>query len=466
MNYTSHYTAFMNKDLFTRAAANSTDLIFVTDHQRKILYVNDNVSLKTGYQKKELLEKKFYNLCPKKCRASCTSKMSKALREAGKWKEEIEIQKKDGATFWAKVTVSAYHNDIKKVAGFVCIVHDLSERRTIARQAWETENILQQIIDSMSDALFVVDASGTILMCNSAHARIVSYTKDKIVGVKPPYPWLQDDEKDKMREALNVLRKENTLNNYPISWRRENGSRLFASLAGSRFGGNTKKDKRYVITVRDVSDVPREGDYRRTNARFEMLMSEIKRKAVVLRVLNEINCFVLRNEHVSKVFKAIVSGVKELVTHDLAGFYIYNEAQQVLMPHTLSKQTSFSRKLAKLPLPLGKGIIGAVAASGKMAWVNNAQMDPRSRYPEGMKPTTEHFIAAPMMGRDRLFGVLVVARNSAPEFVEEEAQLIDLFAHAATVALENARLYSTLDSQQNNGKDSESFKALDKSIVM
>ena len=112
------------------------------------------------------------------------------------------------------------------------------------------------------------------------------------------------------------------------------------------------------------------------------------------------------------------------------------------------------------------GLFGAVAASGKMAWVNNAQMDPRSRYPEGMKPTTEHFIAAPMMGRDRLFGVLVVARNSAPEFVEEEAQLIDLFAHAATVALENARLYSTLDSQQNNGKDSESFKALDKSIVM
>jgi GAF domain-containing protein len=45
-----------------------------------------------------------------------------------------------------------------------------------------------------------------------------------------------------------------------------------------------------------------------------------------------------------------------------------------------------------------------------------------------------------MRRRKTLFGVLVVARNRSPEFTEDEAELIELFANAATVALENERL--------------------------
>ena len=50
-----------------------------------------------------------------------------------------------------------------------------------------------------------------------------------------------------------------------------------------------------------------------------------------------------------------------------------------------------------------------------MVWVNNAQLDPRSRYPEGMRPEREHFIAVPLKGRMSIFGILVVARNRDPD---------------------------------------------------
>ncbi len=176
-------------------------------------------------------------------------------------------------------------------------------------------------------------------------------------------------------------------------------------------------------------------------------MFDVKQKAVRLQTLQETNLLVLKNASASRVFRQITSGISRLVEHDLAGFYAYDAPSGTLMPHTLSKQTPFSRKLAKFPLALGQGIVGQAAVSGKMVCVNNAQLDPRSKYPPRMRPQKEHFIAVPLKGRDSTFGVLVVSRNRDPEFVEEEALVVKSLADAATVALENARLFQCLTSE-------------------
>jgi GAF domain-containing protein len=71
-----------------------------------------------------------------------------------------------------------------------------------------------------------------------------------------------------------------------------------------------------------------------------------------------------------------------------------------------------------------------------MVWVNNAHLDPRSRYPTGSRPGIEHFIAAPLKSKGHIFGILVVARNRDPLFTEEEANVVKSFADAVAVALE------------------------------
>lgn len=243
-----------------------------------------------------------------------------------------------------------------------------------------------------------------------------------------------------MDHALKLLRKDGSLNNFVTAWNRKNGELVTVSLSSSPFPLKSQHARGHVFTARDVTGLAYAEELHRTNERFQMLVTEIQRKAIVLKVLNEIHHLVLKNAGMDKVFSAIVTGVKKIVAHDLAGFYVLDESLNLLAPHIVLQNTPFSRRLARFPLPLGEGIIGRAAVSGKMALVNNAQMDPRSRYPEGMKPSIEHFIAVPMKRRKTLFGVLVVARNRSPEFTEDEAELIELFANAATVALENERL--------------------------
>jgi GAF domain-containing protein len=116
----------------------------------------------------------------------------------------------------------------------------------------------------------------------------------------------------------------------------------------------------------------------------------------------------------------------------------------------LSKQTAFARLIAKFPVRIGQGIVGEAAASGKMMLVNNAHLDPRSKYPDGKKPECEHVVAVPLQGNDSMFGVLVVARNYNPEFIEEEAEVIRSFADAVCVALENARMVAQLGQDRGS----------------
>ena len=432
-------------DLLIAIANSAKDLVVIADVKRDITFVNQSICQKTGYKMKELIGRKIPILHHKENRSKYTAKIFKSLHENGRWNGEMEIKKKDGTSLWTYATIFSFYDGEGKPAGTVGIGHDLSDQRLLEQHVWESEQRLPYVIESMEDAIFVTDLKGNIVMCNEAHCRLLGYRKDEIVGRTPPYPWVEQSDVMKLRQGFKILLKEEKLKNYTLAWKKRDQSRIVVSLSLSLLRTRAKVPQGFVITVRDVSEVHYIEELHRSYERIQRLSLDVKRKAQRLKTLEEVNLLVMKNADIFQIFKSITQGIKKLVDHDLAGIYIYDPKKEVLLPNTLSKQTVFSRKLAKFPLTLGKGIIGEAALTGKMVMVNNAQHDPRSQYPPGMKPEKEHFIGVPLKGRKALFGVLVVARNRDPEFIEEEAMLIESFAQAATVALENARLYDELD---------------------
>ena len=435
---------------FLELAKHSSDVVIIADAHRVIIFANTSACLKTGYKLKELLGQKIPSLYREDDRSKLTSAIYKDLTENGRWEGEVDVQRKDGSTFTTETVIIALHDENGNPAGTIGIGHDLSERRLLEQRSMESESRLQSIIESMEDAVCVSDTGGRILMCNMAHARMLGYAREEIVGAKMPYPWLDPLDMNTMKDAFKLLAKKGVVRNYTVSWRRRDATRLAASLALAFLRDTSKQIIGSVITVRDVSDVQHVEELRRTNDRIQRLLADVKHKAERLHALEETNRLVLHNADVASIFKSITSSIKKLVAHDLAGVYVYEPREAAFMPHTLSKQSAFSRKLAKFPLPLGEGMIGEAATSGKMVWVNNAHQDPRSRYPVGMKPACEHVIAVPLRGKETMFGILAVARHGAPEFIEEEAMVVKSFADAASVALENARLSHELTREQQS----------------
>ncbi|MBI1802997.1 MAG: PAS domain-containing protein [Ignavibacteriae bacterium] len=427
----------------------ASDVIIVADQKRRIVFANHSACEKTGFQHGELLGKNIAALYSKENQAKYISRILQGIQKHGRWSGEIELRRKNGTPLWIDTKIYAFYDDDGKIAGRIGIGRDLSDRRLLGQHQWESDGHLLTVIESMEDAVCVCDAQGKIVMCNEAHCRMLGYCREEIIGVQPPYPWVDQVDHRKLRYGFRILLKEGKLKNYTISWHRHDESTLVVSLAFSPMKDISGSISGMVITARDITDVQYVEELRRTNERMQRLISDVQRKAERLQTLEAVNSLVLKNTDIGRIFRSVVAGIKKLVQHDLAGIYVYDSDHESLLPHTLSKQTQFSRRLAKFPLPLGEGIIGAAAISGRMVLANNAQLDPRSKYPEGMKPDREHFIAVPLQGRGSIFGVLVVARNSDPEFIEEEALIVKSFADATTVALENARLFWELNKHQH-----------------
>ncbi len=94
---------------------------------------------------------------------------------------------------------------------------------------------------------------------------------------------------------------------------------------------------------------------------------------------------------------------------------------------------------ASKPLPTSTGLIGAAASSKRPVYASDVSKDPR--YFPGI-PTTKSELALPLVVRDEVVGVLDCQSEQLNYFDPETIDLLTLFSTQASIALQNARLYS------------------------
>ncbi len=90
-------------------------------------------------------------------------------------------------------------------------------------------------------------------------------------------------------------------------------------------------------------------------------------------------------------------------------------------------------------IALGQGITGSAAGRREAVYSADVRSDPR--YIEGYS-STQSELALPLMIRDELVGVLDVQSSSLDAFDEDTIHLLTMFSMQASIAIENARLYS------------------------
>ncbi len=93
-------------------------------------------------------------------------------------------------------------------------------------------------------------------------------------------------------------------------------------------------------------------------------------------------------------------------------------------------------------VPVGEGITGQVAVSGKPLVIIDVEEAGSSLYPEfNRKHKLTSFMGVPVISRERTIGVLSVMTRECRHFSEDEVRLLSGLADQAAIALENARLF-------------------------
>lgn len=97
----------------------------------------------------------------------------------------------------------------------------------------------------------------------------------------------------------------------------------------------------------------------------------------------------------------------------------------------------YTAEVAQVGFPLGKGIVGSVAATGKARLVGDTRLDPD--YWDVVEGTRSE-MCVPLRSGDRILGVLNAESPRVDAFTPEDLRLLQMLADQMSVVIERARL--------------------------
>ena len=168
-----------------------------------------------------------------------------------------------------------------------------------------------------------------------------------------------------------------------------------------------------------------------------------------------------RNESLLNVFRELTSIVSlERLLHrivETAADLADTESAALLLHDGVSGQlrlvaaSQYADELLNIPVPIDGSIAGVAFASGKPIVVDNVSADPRyyKAGDEQIGVQAHSLLAVPLQYLQRRVGVLEAenTRNNS-SFTDDDIGVLTLLATQATVAIENARLFETLEQQR------------------
>jgi phosphoserine phosphatase RsbU/P len=114
-------------------------------------------------------------------------------------------------------------------------------------------------------------------------------------------------------------------------------------------------------------------------------------------------------------------------------------------PHfrACASQTGISEQKAVFTIQPGEGIVGFVSQNGVEVLAPHVMQEPRYRYLDSL-PETQSEFALPLKVENRILGVLDVQSDQADTFHEIDQLVLHALADSIAIAVEGARLYSTV----------------------
>ena len=321
-----------------------------------------------------------------------------------------------------------------------CVASQLS----LARVRRETDGALRYlaaIVDSADDAILSKDLDGVIQSANASAERLFGYTTDELVG-RPVRMLIPPERQSEEDDILTRLRKGERVEHFETVRMTKEGRRLDVALTISPVRDEAGRIIGASKIVRDITAL------KQSEAERMRLLQET---AAVTETLNNVGAIVASDLDRANVVQAVTDAATELTTAEFGAFF-YNLVNERGESYTLYTISGVPREaFSKFPMPRNTEVFEPTFKGTAVVRSPDITKDPRYGHnaphhgmPKGHLPVRS-YLAVPVKGRSGdVIGGLFFGHSGADRFTEQHERLAVGVASWASVALENARMYMSV----------------------
>ena len=135
-----------------------------------------------GYTAQEMAGQPITRIIPPELAAEETVILERARRGEGIGHYRTTRRRKGDTLIPISLTISPIRDNQGKIVGLSKIAHDLTEVAQVRQDVLSREALLQSILDTVPDALVVIDERGRIQSFSSAAERLFGFSRNEAVG--------------------------------------------------------------------------------------------------------------------------------------------------------------------------------------------------------------------------------------------------------------------------------------------
>lgn len=153
------------------------------DDEGRITIWNQGAQRLCGWREAEVQGRPFDILFdPSERERGLPRRQLELARKNGSFRDRCWRTRKDGSRFLAEVTISRVEGDDVLPSGFGQIVRDITHEDTQARSLEASTVLLRSILDTVPEALIVIDVDGRILLFSKTAEEMFGYCAHEVIG--------------------------------------------------------------------------------------------------------------------------------------------------------------------------------------------------------------------------------------------------------------------------------------------
>ena len=428
-----------SEEKYKQLIENANDIIYGTDIDGNIIFVNPVAERVIGYSEEELIGKNFIDLihpdwgqdADRFYRAQFAEKNLNTYHE-------FPVIAKDGTEIWIGQNVQLAMEG-EKIIGFQAVARDITDRKLWEATIRDSEERFRRLSEVAFEGIVIHD-NGIIIDANVAFADILGYSPSELIGMNA-LDFATEESREKASQAISTGSEEI----YVGEAVRRDGSTIQVEIQGRNIPFEGKVIR--AIAVRDITDRMQMEEALRKS------QEEAVRAQKLLIALNQAAQAVHRARIKEEIYQTIGDEITQLgyqtgiltLTEDRTHLRVSYLSYESKIIKTAEKVAGLSTQDYQFHIKEG-GLFDQLINEGKTIFISEGFAYLSEGLPDSTRALGEQLarifdikqaIFAPLKCGDAIHDLLFITGSNLEE---SDAIAITAFANQTAIALENSLL--------------------------